>query len=45
MKNLLIIMKFLISQILLQENKAYKAIVEIDELINLDSINSDIKDD
>jgi hypothetical protein len=45
MKNLLIIMKFLISQILLQENKAYKAIVEIDELINLDSINNDIKDD
>ena len=45
MKNLLIIMKFLISQILSQENKAYKGTIEVDELINLDSINNNIKDD
>ena len=45
MKNLLIIMKFLISQILSQENKAYKGTIEVDELINLDSINNSIKDD
>ena len=40
MKNLLIIMKFLISQILSQENKAYKGTIEVDELINLDSMNN-----
>lgn len=45
MKNLLIIMKFLISQILSQENKAYKGTIEVDELINLDSMNNNIKDD
>ena len=45
MKNLLIIMKFLISQILSQENKAYKGTIEVDELINLNSINNNIKDD
>ena len=45
MKNLLIIMKFLISQILSQENEAYKGTIEVDELINLDSINNNIKDD
>jgi len=45
MKNLLIIMKFLISQILSQENKAYKGTIEVDELINLDSINNNIKGD
>lgn len=42
MKNLLIIMKFLISQILSQENKAYKGTIEVDELINLDSMNNNI---
>ena len=40
MKNLLIIMKFLISQILSQENKAYKGTIEVDELINLDYMNN-----
>ena len=45
MKNLLIIMKFLISQILSQENKVYKGTIEVDELINLDSINNNIKGD
>ena len=45
MKNLLIIMKFLISQILSQENKAYKGTIEVDELINLDYMNNNIKDD
>jgi hypothetical protein len=45
MKNLLIIMKFLISQILSQENKAYKGTIEVDELINLGSMNNNIKDD
>ena len=45
MKNLLIIMKFLISQILSQENKAYKGTIEVDELINFDCINNNIKGD
>ena len=44
MKNLLIILKFLISQILSQENKAYKNTSDIVELINLDSIDIN-KDD
>ena len=44
MKNLLIILKFLISQILSQENKAYKTSSDTVELINLDSIDIN-KDD
>ena len=44
MKNLLIILKFLIAQILSQENKAYKNTSDIVELINLDSIDIN-KDD
>ena len=39
MKNLLIILKFLISQILSQENAAYKGTIDTVELINLNSIN------
>ena len=39
MKNLLIILKFLISQILSQENKAYKGTIDTVELINLNSIH------
>ena len=44
MKNLLIILKFLIAQILSQENKAYKGTMDIVDLINLDSIEENIKD-
>ena len=44
MKNLLIILKFLIAQILLQESKAYKGTIETIDLINLDSIDNNIKD-
>ena len=43
MKNLLIILKFLISQILIQENKAYKSTIDTVELINLDAIRNNIK--
>ena len=39
MKNLLIILKFLISQILSQENKAYKGTIDTVELINLEAID------
>ena len=39
MKNLLIILKFLISQILSQENKAFKNTIDTVELINIDSID------
>lgn len=39
MKNLLIILKFLISQILSQENKAYKGTIDTVELINLNAIS------
>jgi len=39
MKNLLIILKFLISQILSQENKAYKGTIDTVELINLKAIS------
>ena len=39
MKNLLIILKFLISQILSQENQAYKKTIDTVELINLNSIS------
>ena len=39
MKNLLIILKFLIAQILSQENKAFKNTIDTVELINIDSIN------
>ena len=39
MKNLLIILKFLISQILSQENKAYKGTIDTVELINLNPSN------
>jgi hypothetical protein len=39
MKNLLIILKFLISQILSQENRAYKGTIDTVELINLSDIN------
>ena len=39
MKNLLIILKFLISQILSQENAAYKGTIDTVELINLNSLN------
>ena len=39
MKNLLIILKFLISQILSQENKAYKGTIDTVELINLNQSN------
>ena len=39
MKNLLMILKFLISQILSQENKAYKNMIDTSELINLDNID------
>jgi hypothetical protein len=38
MKNLLILLKFLISQILSQENKAYKNTIDTVELINLNEI-------
>jgi len=44
MKNLLIILKFLIAQILSQENKAYKGTMDSVDLINLDSIEENIKD-
>ena len=44
MKNLLIILKFLISQILSQENKAYKSSSDTVELINLDSIDINKED-
>ena len=44
MKNLLIILKFLISQILSQENKAYKGTIDTVDLINLNSF-SDKKDE
>ena len=44
MKNLLMILKFLISQILSQENKAYKNMIDTSELINLDNIDEN-KDD
>ena len=44
MKNLLIILKFLIAQILSQENKAYKGTIDNVDLINLDSIEENIKD-
>ena len=40
MKNLLIILKFLISQILSQENKDYKSTIDTVELINLDSFDT-----
>ena len=45
MKNLLIILKFLIAQILSQENKAYKKNIDTVELINLNNnnINNDNK--
>ena len=39
MKNLLIILKFLMAQILSQENKAFKNTIDTVELINIDSIN------
>ena len=39
MKNILIILKFLISQILSQENKAYKGTIDTVELINLEAID------
>ena len=39
MKNLLIILKFLISQILSQENQAYKKTIDTVDLINLNSIS------
>jgi len=42
MKNLLIILKFLIAQILSQENKAYKEIIDTVELVKLDSIDNNI---
>ena len=42
MKNLLIILKFLISQILSQENKAYKGTIDTVELINLDSMSEKV---
>lgn len=44
MKNLLIILKFLISQILSQENKAFKNTIDTVELINIDSINNNKAD-
>lgn len=44
MKNLLIILKFLIAQILSQENKAFKNTIDTVELINIDSIDIN-KDD
>ena len=44
MKNLLIILKFLSSQILSQENKAYKSSSDTVELINLDSIDINKED-
>ena len=40
MKNLLIILKFLISQILSHENRDYKSTIDTVELINLDSIEN-----
>ena len=43
MKNLLIILKFLISQILSQENKAYKGTIDTVELINLEAIDNNNK--
>ena len=42
MKNLLIILKFLISQILSQENKAYKGTIDTVELINLSAIGENM---
>ena len=45
MKNLLIILKFLISQILSQENKAYKGTIDTVELINLEAIDINSNND
>ena len=42
MKNLLIILKFLISQILSQENKAYKGTIDTVELINLKPVTENV---
>ena len=44
MKNLLIILKYLIAQILSQENKAFKNTIDTVELINIDSIDINKED-